>query len=252
MSLSIQSLYASHGRKPVLTNVTAQLEPGRITALIGPNGTGKSTLLKAVSGLMPATGEVTLNGEVLHAPRRREIFSYMPQDSGAQSSISVFEVVLLGRMRSLGLSVPQELQDEVEATLARFGIAHLAARALDQISGGQRQMVFLAQAMFRRPEVLLLDEPTAALDMRHQLVVLETVKETVQSRNMIAVIALHDLNLVAQFADHVICLSDGRLNGEGTCAEVLTPERLAAIYGVHAEVSTNDRGDLRIRPIRPV
>ena len=252
MSLSIQSLYASHGRKPILTDVSATLEPGRITALIGPNGTGKSTLLKAISGLMPSTGEVTLNGETLHAPRRREVFAYMPQDSGAQSSISVFEVVLLGRMRSLGLSVPQALQDEVEATLARFGIAHLAARALDQISGGQRQMVFLAQAMFRRPEVLLLDEPTAALDMRHQLVVLETVLETVQSRNMIAVIALHDLNLVAQFADHVVCLSEGRLHAQGTCPEVLTPERLATIYGVHAEVSTSDQGDLRIRTIRPV
>ncbi len=252
MSLLIQSLYASHGRKPILTDVSTTLEPGRITALIGPNGTGKSTLLKAISGLLPAIGTVTLNGELLHAPKRREIFAYMPQDSGAQSSISVFEVVLLGRMRSLGLSVPQALQTEVDATLARFGIAHLADRVLDQISGGQRQMVFLAQAMFRRPEVLLLDEPTAALDMRHQLVVLETVQETVRNRNMIAVIALHDLNLVAQFADHVVCLSKGQINAQGTCEEVLTPERLAAIYGVHAEVSTNHKGDLRIRPIRPV
>ena len=252
MSLSIQSLYASHGRKPILTDVSARIEPGQITALIGPNGTGKSTLLKAISGLLPATGTVTLNGDVQNAPKRREAFAYMPQDSGAQSSISVFEVVLLGRMRSLGLSVPQALQDEVEATLARFGIAHLADRALDQISGGQRQMVFLAQAMFRRPEVLLLDEPTAALDMRHQLVVLDAVQETVRRQNMIAVIALHDLNLVAQFAQHVICLSGGRVAAEGSCVEVLTPERLAALYGVHAEVSTNAQGDLRIRPIRPV
>ncbi|MEM6547976.1 MAG: ABC transporter ATP-binding protein [Pseudomonadota bacterium] len=249
MSLEMRDLQVSYSRKPVVSGANATLPAGEVAALVGPNGAGKSTLLKAIAGLMPADGEVAL-GTALSQADRAAAIAYMPQDIGATSSLTLLEVVLLGRLRSLGLSIPGGLVAEAADALAEFGLAALQERTLDQVSGGQRQLVYLAQALFRGPKVLLLDEPTAALDLRHQLVVLETVRARTRTRGMVTVVAMHDLTLAAQFADRMICLGGGRIDAAGPVADVLTAERLARIYGIDAQVAACAAGHLQVTPLR--
>ncbi len=227
------------------------LPSGSVTALIGPNGTGKSTLLRAIAGLHAHAGSVTIGACTVDRVERRAAIAYMPQDNTATSSLTAIEVVLLGRLRSLGLRVPGTLVEEAEAMLARFGVATLAGRTLDAISGGQRQLVFLAQALFRQPRVLLLDEPTASLDLRHQLLVLEAVSEAAKKDRIVVAVAMHDLSLAAQFADSFILLSGGRVEATGSARDVLVPDRLARVFGVQTEVVVGGDGKPRVVPLRP-
>ena len=222
-----------------------------MTALIGPNGTGKSTLLRAIAGLHTHSGDVKIGARRVDKAERRDVIAYMPQDNTATSSLTAIEVVLLGRLRSLGLIVPETLVREAETMLTRFGVEALGGRTLDAISGGQRQLVFLAQALFRRPHVLLLDEPTASLDLRHQLLVLEAVSEAARRDGIVVAVAMHDLSLAAQFADSFILLSGGRVEAAGPARDVLVPERLARVFRVQTEVVVGSDGKPRVVPLRP-
>lgn len=237
---------------PALHNASAQVEDGCITALIGPNGSGKSTLLRAVAGLLPTRGAISINGTMVSASDARAQIAYMPQDVSASSSLTLLEVVLLGRLRSLGLTVPAALIDEAHEELDRFELGPLAARTLDAVSGGQRQLAYLAQALFRRPRVLLLDEPTAALDLRHQLLVLDAVRKMAEVDGIAVVVAIHDLSLAAQFADTFICLHQGKIACIGPATEVLSKTRLRMVYGIEAEVTSGSDGRPRITPLSAV
>lgn len=250
MTLTVKELEVSLGGTSIIKHASLSCTAGQFTMLIGPNGAGKSTLLKALSGLLPSQGHIGLKDKTLGLTERQEAIAYMPQDIGPTSSLTVTEVLLLGRLRSLGLSVPGELSEAAQAALAHFGLSQLQGRTLDAISGGQRQLVFLAQALFRQPDVLLLDEPTAALDLRHQLVVLEAVRRHCADHGTIAIAAMHDLTLAAQFADQMICLSQGRIEAKGPPEDVLTPDRLQRVYGVEAEVSYSRGGRPNVMPLR--
>ena len=252
MSLVFSDITLRYGRTTVVSEVRAALPAGGVSVLIGPNGAGKSSLLKAIGGLLPASGQVGLGGSGLSPRERRAQVAYMPQDLGANSSLTLLEVVLLGRLRSLGLALPHSLVSGAEAALDRFGLAGLQGRALDAVSGGQRQLVYLAQAIFREPRALLLDEPTAALDLRHQLVVLETVRGHARARNVPVMIAMHDLSLAAQFADRMVCLANGKIDADGAASDVITPDRLRRLYGVEAKVEPGPSGHLQIVPLRAV
>ncbi len=250
MSLSINDFSVSYGRNQILNGINDSWPAGQITALIGCNGAGKTTLLKAMAGLQASEGEVALSGVELATAERRQQTGYMPQDLGAISSLTVLEVVLLGRVGTLKMRVPSEFVDQAMAALKVFGLTNLRARGLDEISGGQRQLVFLAQALFRAPKVLLLDEPTAALDLKHQLLALERLCEHAQSTDTIIGVAMHDLNLAAQFADRFLALEGGRAITSGGAQQVLTPDTLRIMYGITAEVSEGQDGCLRVYPLR--
>ena len=252
MSLQFDKLSVSYGKFNAINNVSAALETGCVTALIGSNGAGKSSLLRAIAGLTSSSGEVTLNQTQLTLKERRNTIAYMPQDTSASSSLTLIEVILLGRIQSLGMTIPSGLIQQAVAALQRFGLENLQARTLDAVSGGQRQLVFLAQAMFREPQVLLLDEPTAALDLRHQLIVLEAVRAQALERNIPVLMAMHDLTLAAQFADRVICLSGGGIDATGIAKEVLTVERLRRLYGVEAELETSRAGNRIVVPVKAI
>lgn len=249
--LEIQSLSAGYGPAKIIADASATAKQGGLTVLIGPNGTGKSTFLKAIAGLIPCTGTITLAGLDVSPDMRSKVISYMPQDVSGASSLTVLEVVLLGRLRLLGLSVPRHLPAEALSLLQKFGIGHLENRSLDALSGGQKQLVFLAQALFRDPRVLLLDEPTAALDLRHQLLVLNAVRDHAHQQGVVAIAAMHDLSLAAQFAQEIICLSEGAVVAGGRPGDVLTEERLRSVYGVEASVAQTPAGFLSITPLRP-
>ena len=248
--LSIADIKVRYGALEVLKGVSADLAAGSFTTLIGPNGTGKSSLLKAICGLLPSHGTVSLSGQplVTSAERGHKI-AYLQQDIGPTSSLTILEVVLLGRLTTLGLRVPSHLCDEAMTLLSRFGIQDLRTRTLAEVSGGQRQLAYLAQSIFRNPQVFLLDEPTAALDLRHQLIVLEAVRAYSVEHNVIVIAAMHDLNLGARFADRMICLSEGFISADGAPFEIITPAIIEQVYGVHAEVSNGKTGFLTVMPL---
>lgn len=251
MSLTVASVSVSYGSTEVLEPISLTLTGGTVTALIGPNGTGKSSLLKAVAGLIPAAGHVHFGERRnLSARGRNEVVAYMPQDGGVTSSLTVLEVVVLGRLRSLGLRVGPRLLEEAAGVLRQFGVDDLQTRTLEELSGGQRQLVYLAQTLFRDPPVLMLDEPTAALDLNHQLTVLEAVRNHALARSLVTVMALHDLSLAARFADRIVCLSGGRVVADGTPEQVLDTGLIREVYGVESEISRSRDGAMVVTPLR--
>ncbi|MEM1047783.1 MAG: ABC transporter ATP-binding protein [Pseudomonadota bacterium] len=252
MKLAFEHLTVRIASRTIVADATGLAEPGTITALIGPNGAGKSTLLKALAGLLPCDGQVALGSEPRDRIARRDQIAYMPQDTSASSALSVLEVILLGRYRSLGLTVRQDLVDDAMAILDRFGLCPLHTRTLDTLSGGQRQLVYLAQTLFRDPAALLLDEPIAALDLRHQLVVLERVSRYSAEHGIAVIMALHDLSLAAQFASHVICVEDGKIVAGGPPDAVFDADLLRRVYGVETEIGMTGTGKLRITALAAV
>ncbi|MEL7466377.1 MAG: ABC transporter ATP-binding protein [Pseudomonadota bacterium] len=243
--LSVDDLSVDYGGAAVLSGARFEAPRGGLTALIGANGAGKSTLLKALAGIVAARGAMRLDGDPFDP---RSDVAYMPQDTSAASGLTMLETVMLGRLRSLGWSTPPDVVADAAALLDRFGLGPLAERPLHSVSGGQRQLAFLAQALLRRPRILLLDEPTAALDLRHQLLVLEAVRADASARDIVVIAAMHDLGLAAQFADHVVCISGGEVAATGAPGDVLTEARIAETYGVTASVAPVE-GGLRITPL---
>jgi len=162
----------------------------------------------------------------------------------------VLEVVLLGRLQSLGMRIGDDIREQAIAALRRFHLEALQDRPIGAISGGQRQLVFLAQSLFRAPKVLLLDEPTAALDLRHQLIVLDRIRATCADSGMIAMAAMHDLSLAARFADRIVFLNGGMICADGAPDKVLNPAILQQVYGVEAEVQQGQSGVLHVSPVR--
>jgi iron complex transport system ATP-binding protein len=252
VSFHIKNLNVAYGNTPVIRGFDDLWSEGQITALIGCNGAGKSTLLRALAGLSPMQGVISVSGGVLSPEEQRRQIAYMPQDTSAQSSLTVLEVVLLGRLSSLGLRLPASLAEQAMAALDTFGLAALQARQLDEISGGQRQLVFLTQALFRQPRVLLLDEPTAALDLRHQLLVLDRLRKVARQNGTIIGLAMHDLNLAAQYADRIVGLSGGKKTASGPAVEVLTAQNLRAMYGIEAKITLDAQNHPQVQPIRAV
>lgn len=231
MGIALQNLGVSYGPRAVLHGISLETHAGQVLGIVGPNGSGKSTLVKAVAGQMPASGTIRFNGSV----QRPASIGYMPQDLQAPAALTVLEVVLLGRLQQLRLKVQADDLNAVREVLQLLGIEALAGRYVSELSGGQRQMVFLAQALVSRPTVLLLDEPISALDICHQLEVLEVVRRMTRQQHLTTLIVLHDLNAAARFCDQVALLQDGQLLTFGAPAQVLTVAHVAQVFGVEAE-----------------
>jgi iron complex transport system ATP-binding protein len=228
VSLVARALSVSYGGRTVLHGVDLELAPGQLIALLGPNGSGKSTLLRGVAGLLPHRGSVSLAGR----PRVSQRIGYMPQDTSATAALTVTEAVLLGRVERLSWRVSDDDLAAVESVLQRLGITGLASRGLGELSGGQRQLVFLAQALVAEPSVLLLDEPISALDLRHQLEVMETVRALTLERGLVTLVVLHDLNAAVRHADGVLLLHEGRVVASGPPDDVMTVAHLRRVFEV--------------------
>jgi iron complex transport system ATP-binding protein len=254
----VSGLEASHiaigyGHKPVIHDLTLpRLARGSITALIGPNAAGKSTLLRGLAGLEKMQGTLHLDGVDLtllaHRERAKRI-AYMPQALPPAIALTVLEAVVGALRAAFANGDAIHTRDHLRRAydvLDSIGIADLAMRSLTELSGGQRQLASLAHAIVRAPEVLLLDEPTSALDLRYQMRVMECAKGLARERNMIVVAVLHDIGLAARYADQVAVLSAGWLVGFGAPSEAITSEMLAEIYGVRARVGTCELGTLQI------
>jgi len=177
---------------------------------------------------------------------------YMPQDNAGHAALTVLEVVLLGRFGTLGLRVAQADIDAAGRILGDLGLAALAGRYLSELSGGQRQLVFLAQALAAEPALLLLDEPTSALDIRNQIEVLETVAGLTRARGLTTMCILHDLNAAARHADSIAVMCAGRLVAHGPPTQTLTAARIAEVFGVEAHVASDPEGFVTVTPMRSI
>jgi iron complex transport system ATP-binding protein len=246
VNLAVQGLDVAYGRRPILRGVTLPpLRGGEVTALIGPNAAGKSTLFRRIIGQLSGPGTVAVDGRALAdlAPQDPAQPCYLPQDTSANAVLTVFEAVLLAAKQGGGRwSVTDEEADAVTRTLLMLEIEDLAGRGLGELSGGQRQMVGLAQALVRNPSILLLDEPTSALDLQRQVEVLDLLRGLARQKGLCVVVAIHDLNQALRFADQVVVLSHGTVVASGAPASVLTPALLEEVYGVQARLETCSRG----------
>lgn len=239
---------------PVLEEVSFTAGRGQITALLGANGAGKTTLLRAVLGLLPGSGRVTVDGAPREAPgsggMRRQV-GYMPQENALPASLSVLEVVLLGRLEDLRLAVRPADREAAWEMLRRLQLEHLAARPFRTLSGGQRRVVGIAQTLVREPAVLVLDEPTANLDLQNGMEVLELIRAYTRQKEAATLVTLHDLGLAARYADKLVLLQGGRVLREGPPASVITEAAIREAFGVRARVRRDEAGLPAVHPLGP-
>ena len=240
-----------------LHDVSVRIAPGSLTGLLGPNGCGKTTLLKLLSGVLkPELGSVRLGEREVRLLSARAIaqrFAVVPQETHPAFDFTVLEMVLMGRHPHLGafqLEGPTDLAIAREAMIAT-GVAHLAGRAYMTLSGGEKQRVVIASALAQQPQVLLLDEPTASLDLGYQLEIASLLKRLNQERGVTMVLATHDLNLAASLCDTLVLVREGRVLMQGPTSTVLTSATVEQLYGVIADVSFHQRaGHVTVVPVR--
>ncbi|MDO4906153.1 MAG: ABC transporter ATP-binding protein [Lautropia sp.] len=247
MSLELHQVRVRYGNSLILNGIDTRLEPGQIVGLIGPNGTGKSTLIKAIATVQPFSGRILWQGQ----PVRLGEIGFMPQSCQVRAELSVLETILLGRHEALGLRVDRSIIDRAIAILEDFRIAHLHRRSMTRLSGGQQQLVLLAQRLLRQPRLLLLDEATSALDIRHQMQVFERLNAYVQRTGALVLIAIHDLNLAAQHTQHILLLNQGMIAGQGSFCDVVCTDSLRTVYGIESEIITTASQRTAVVPIRP-
>ncbi|MHB8877148.1 MAG: ABC transporter ATP-binding protein [Myxococcaceae bacterium] len=253
--LEVRGVRAGYGAREVLRGVDLAVGRGELWAVLGPNGAGKSTLVRSMLGLLPLKGgEVRLSGRALSSWSRRELsrkVAWVPQTTEASSGFTGLELVLMGRSPHQGLWGLPGAADAARAqsVLEELGIAALGSRPAAQVSGGERRLLSLARALVQDPELLLLDEPTAFLDLSHQVAALERVKARV-AKGLSAVAVLHDPNLAAAFADRVLLLGAGAVQASGPAGEVLTGDALERLYGLPMARGDTGHGQTLYAPRR--
>ena len=254
-ALAVHNLTVRLDGVEVLRGVELAVAAGEWVTVIGPNGAGKSTLLRAVGGLLPVAGAISLFGTPGARLKRRErarLVAIVPQTPVVPPGMSVLDYVLLGRtpyIAPLGRESRADL-DAVERVLDRLDLTAFAARPLERLSGGERQRVFLARALAQGATLLLLDEPTTALDIGHQQEVLELVDELRRDRGLTVLATMHDLSVAGGYADRLVLLANGRVVAAGRPDEVLTAARLSTVYGATVRVIPGEHGPLVV-PVRP-
>ena len=241
-TLNARALSAGYADAVVLEDLDLDVPPGGITAIVGANACGKSTLLRAMSRLLsPLAGQVLLDGKSIHHMPPRQLartLGLLPQSPIAPEGITVADLVSRGRHPHQKLFSRWSRADDeaVAAALDMTKTAELAERPVDELSGGQRQRVWIAMALAQRTDLLLLDEPTTFLDVSHQIEVLDLLTDLNHSRGTTIVMVLHDLNLAARYADHLVAMAHGRLHVSGTPEEVLTEETVRHVFGLSSRI----------------
>lgn len=246
---SIEGLSVHVPGRQLLTDITLDLPAGQMIALIGHNGSGKSTMLKALARQITASGAIAFEGRTLADWRAQDYarrLAFLPQSMPPAEGMLVRELVALGRYPwhgALGRFAPRD-HEAVSHAMEECGVTPLADRLVDTLSGGERQRAWLAMMVAQEAGTLLLDEPISALDIAHQVEVLSLVRRMCHDQERSAVIVLHEVNMAARFCDHIVALKAGRLAMQGTPEELMRPARLQEIYGLPMQVLTNDDGRL--------
>lgn len=239
-SLQLTDVGVRYGKQEVLAGVTTPvLKGGEITAVIGPNAAGKSSLFRRIAGLLDGPGSIRIDGAgPLPSPGQ---VCYMPQDTSVNTVLTVYESVLLARKQGAGRRVTDSDLEEVDRVLHGLQIEPIAFKGLHELSGGQRQLVSLAQVLVRDPRILLLDEPTSALDLHRQVEVLALIRSLAKDRGICVILAIHDLNQVLRVADRVMVIDAGTMVSCGPVDRVITPTLLQTIYKVEGRIEQCSR-----------
>lgn len=239
--LEVNGLAYSYGKRDVLRDIAFSLRRGEMLFILGPNGSGKTTLLKCLNGILKPKGSVYVEKINLSQLSLQEIakkMGYVPQ-RGEASYLTVFDAILLGRKPYIKWEVSDKDIEIVDETIRMLKIEHLALRKLNELSGGELQLVLIARALAQQPRYLLLDEPTNNLDIRNQIEIIRLIKNLVKEKGISAIATVHDINLALNYAEKVLVLKDGKIFAFGG-REVINQEMLRAVYGIRAEIVRYD------------
>ncbi|HSV86271.1 MAG TPA: ABC transporter ATP-binding protein [Levilinea sp.] len=240
--LQVNSISVSYGKRRILSEVSLSLTAGQMLALIGPNGAGKSTFIRALAGIVPLdAGQTLVNGQdISHLDtfERARLMAFVPQALQLPPAFTAWETVLLGRTPHLNWLGQSSARDEAitRRAMERTNTLELAERRAGELSGGEQQRLLLARALAQETPILIMDEPTAHLDLQYQVSLLDQVRTLARQDSKAVLIAMHDLNLVSRYADCVALLLDGRLQAHGSPAQVLTSALLSRAYKIPLQV----------------
>ncbi len=235
--IELDSVSVGYNNEAVVNNVTLKAEPGEMLALVGPNGSGKSTLIKGMTRVVDVySGRIRIDGRDITAMRPNELaqlIATVPQNPALPGTFTAFELVLMGRTPHLGLLRYEGGRDVAIAWQAMEATRteSFAERRVSELSGGEMQRLVIARALTQQPRAILLDEPTANLDINHQVGILDLIKSLCLQRSLTVIVALHDLNLAAQYCDRMVMLNGGRVYAEGTPSDILTAANIKDVYG---------------------
>lgn len=253
MKLKIHDVAFKYTSTPIIENICMEITRSELAIICGPNGVGKSTLIRCINRILhPHTGSILLDGQEIMSMRMRDLarrMGYVSQSSSGVFPVTVFDMVLMGRRPYLGWRSSETDIEKVVEILQLMDIEDLALRDFNELSGGQQQKVVISRALAQEPDILLLDEPTSNLDIRHQLEAMEIIRNLVTEKSVSVIMAIHDLNLASQYADKVIMMKGGRIFKTGDPTSVVTPENISAVYGIESVVK-HESGKPYIVPIR--
>lgn len=238
VKIELKNLDFAYNGSLVLKNINHHFEQGKLISIVGPNGSGKSTILKCMDRILqPKNGTISLDEQNIlnfHAEELAKKIAYVPQSEGGTFPATVFDSVLLGRKPHIQWSPRQNDLEVTASMIEKMNLKNISLKSINKLSGGQRQRVFIARALAQEPEVLLLDEPTANLDLKHQIAVLKVLKKLTE-QGITVIIAIHDLNLALQFSDHFVLLKDGEVFASGE-KEIITNENIEKLYDIKVNI----------------
>jgi iron complex transport system ATP-binding protein len=256
IKLGVENLDFSYPSQQIFSKMCMDIPRGTLVSILGPNGSGKSTFLKCIDRILtPQGGRILVDTEDLSSLHRKGLakkISYVPQSSVRVFPHSVYDMILMGRQPHLGWASSGEDEERVWDVIDLLGLEDIALHQFNELSGGQQQKVLIARALVQDTKLMLLDEPTSNLDIWHQLDVMRIVSELVSKREITALMAVHDLNMASRYSDMIVLMKKGTIHVAGSPREVLTPEHIAEVYGVEAEVQRPDNGNPVIIPLQQI
>ncbi|EJP6472555.1 ABC transporter ATP-binding protein [Clostridium botulinum] len=255
LEMLINNIAFSYGNKKVIKDINLNIKEGEIVSIIGPNGSGKSTLLKCINGILrPSSGSIYINSKEVSKMNPKELaknVAYVPQATSEVFLQTIFETVLMGRKPHLKWGVGEKDLKVVEEILEYMELSDLAECYMDELSGGQKQRVYIARALAQEPKILLLDEPTSSLDIKHQLEVLQIIEKISRQRKTTVIMVIHDLNIAYRFSDKLVLIKDGQVHSYNSPDVVFTEENINFIYEVESLIIDTKLGKC-VLPINPI